>query len=216
MRGNFKDLLRLIEDRQYFVLHAPRQTGKTSALIALRDLPNSGEIGDFRGVDVNVEVGQVARDDVQEGMRAILSSLAMSAEFLGDDYLEDVWPDILAKSGPHNALRRTLAWKSPQPGSARGPPLAWKSPQRGPCASDRRGRGHPPRKRADPAAPWNAALEGQRPSDRLDAVACVVPSFRLTARCGVWRVRIGKRPSKGLPTAPIAWRIGERFGRSPR
>ena len=44
--------------------------------------------GGFRCVDVNVEVGQVARDDVQEGMRAILSSLATSAELLGDDYLE--------------------------------------------------------------------------------------------------------------------------------
>ena len=33
-RGNVKELLRLIEDKQYFVLHAPRQTGKTSALIA--------------------------------------------------------------------------------------------------------------------------------------------------------------------------------------
>ena len=50
-------------------------------LIAPRDLFNSGAIGDFRCVDVNVEVDQVARDDVQEGMRAILSSLAMSAEF---------------------------------------------------------------------------------------------------------------------------------------
>ena len=29
-RGNVKRILRLIEDMQYFVLHAPRQTGKTS------------------------------------------------------------------------------------------------------------------------------------------------------------------------------------------
>ena len=29
------------------MLHAPRQTAKTSALIALRDLFNSGAIGDF-------------------------------------------------------------------------------------------------------------------------------------------------------------------------
>ena len=63
------------------MLHAPRQTGKASALTALRDLFNSRVIGDFRCVDVNVEVGQVACVDVQEGMRAILSSLAMSAEF---------------------------------------------------------------------------------------------------------------------------------------
>ena len=116
-RGNVAEILQLIRDKRYFVLHAPRQTGKTSALIALRDLLNSGGApegasapsGGFRCVDVNVEVGQVARDDVQEGMRAILSSLATSAELLGDGYVEDVWPDILAKSGPNNALRRTLA-----------------------------------------------------------------------------------------------------------
>ena len=118
-RGNVAEILQLIRDKRYFALHAPRQTGKTSALIALRDLLNGGGApdgagvpsgaGGFRCVNVNVEVGQVARDDVQEGMRAILSSLATSAEFLGDDYLEDVWPDILAKSGPNNALRRTLA-----------------------------------------------------------------------------------------------------------
>ena len=108
-RGNTGEILRLIQDKRYFVLHAPRQTGKTSALIALRDLLNSGEVRNFRCVDVNVEVGQVARDNVEEGMRAILSSLAMSAELVGDDSVEDIWPDLLAKAGPHDALRRTLA-----------------------------------------------------------------------------------------------------------
>ena len=108
-RVDVDELLSLIRAKQYFVLHAPRQTGKTSALIALRDLLNSGEAGDFRCVDVNVEVGQVARDDVAEGMRAVLSSLALSAQLLGDDSLEDVWPDTLAKAGANNALRQVLA-----------------------------------------------------------------------------------------------------------
>ena len=103
------ELLNLIRAKQYFVLHAPRQTGKTSALIALRNLLNSGEVGNFRCVNVNVEVAQVARDDVAEGMRAILSSLGMSAQLLGDDYLEDIWPDTLARAGANNALRQVLA-----------------------------------------------------------------------------------------------------------
>ena len=65
-RDSINEILNLIRDKRYFVLHAPRQTGKTSALIALRDLLNGGEGGSgFRCVDVNVEVGQVARDDVQ-------------------------------------------------------------------------------------------------------------------------------------------------------
>ena len=108
-RVDIDEFLGLIRAERYFVLHAPRQTGKTSALIALRDLLNSGAAGNFRCVDVNVEVGQVARDDVAEGMRAILSSLALSAQLLGDDSLEDVWPDMLAKVGPNDALRQVLA-----------------------------------------------------------------------------------------------------------
>ena len=107
-RMKLKEVLGFIRDKRYFVLHAPRQTGKTSALIALRDLLNGGTVGEYRCVDVNVEVGQAARDDVAEGMRAILSSLAMSAERLGDD-LDAIWPEELAKVGPHNALRRVLA-----------------------------------------------------------------------------------------------------------
>ena len=60
-RVDVDELLGLIRAKQYFVLHAPRQTGKTSALIALialRDLLNRGEAGNFRCVDVNVEVGR--------------------------------------------------------------------------------------------------------------------------------------------------------------
>ena len=107
-RMDVDELLALIRTKRYFVLHAPRQTGKTSALIALRDLLNSGEVGDFRCVDVNVEVGQVARDDVAEGVRAILSMMASRALLLGDDYLDDIWPDMLAKVGPNDALRHVL------------------------------------------------------------------------------------------------------------
>ena len=108
-RADVDEFLRLIRAKQYFVLHAPRQTGKTSALIALRDLLNSGKAGDFRCVNVNVEVGQVARDDTARGIRAILGSLAENAQELGDDYPEEVWPDILAKVGPDDALKRLLA-----------------------------------------------------------------------------------------------------------
>ncbi len=73
-RMDIDELLTLIRAERYFVLHAPRQTGKTSAFIALRDFPNSGEAGDFRCVDVNVEVGQVARDDTARGIRTILAN----------------------------------------------------------------------------------------------------------------------------------------------
>ena len=107
-RADVDEFLALIRTERYFVLHAPRQTGKTSALITLRDLLNRGAAGDFRCVDVNVEVGQVARDDTARGIRAILSSLATSARLLGDDYPDGIWPDILTKVGPEDALKELL------------------------------------------------------------------------------------------------------------
>ncbi len=107
-RGDKDEILKLIRDKRYFVLHAPRQTGKTSALIALRDLLNSGEVGEFRCVNVNVEVGQVARDDTARGMRAIIGSLADSAMLLGDDYPSGAWLEVMANTGPENALKGLL------------------------------------------------------------------------------------------------------------
>ena len=102
------DLLLLIRQWKYFVLHAPRQTGKTSALLALRDhLYASAE---FRCVYVNVEGGQTAREDVREGVRAILSALARAARHgLDDLFVAEVWRDILDGSGPNDALGDTLA-----------------------------------------------------------------------------------------------------------
>ena len=107
-RVNVGEFLALIRAERYFVLHAPRQTGKTSALIALRDLLNSGKAGGFRCVNVNVEVAQVARDDTARGIRAILGSLADSAMLLGDDYPAGAWLDVLADMGPENALKGLL------------------------------------------------------------------------------------------------------------
>jgi hypothetical protein len=78
-RLNLDDVLGLVRDERYFVLHAPRQTGKTSALLALRDLLNSGTAGPYRCVYANVEGAQAAREDKEEAMRAILDELASRA-----------------------------------------------------------------------------------------------------------------------------------------
>ena len=62
-RLDLDDVLGLVRNERYFVLHAPRQTGKTSALLALRDLLNSGAEGEYRCVYANVEAAQAARED---------------------------------------------------------------------------------------------------------------------------------------------------------
>ena len=107
-RLDVDDLLLLIRQRKYFVLHAPRQTGKTSALLTLRDDLNAS--GEFRCVYVNVEVGQAAREDVAAAMRAILSALARGARHALDDlFVADIWSSILNDAGPNDALGETLA-----------------------------------------------------------------------------------------------------------
>ena len=109
-RLDLRDVLDLIRTERYFVLHAPRQTGKTSALLALRDLLNGGGEGDYRSVYVNVEAAQAMREDVEAAMRAILGELASWARTtLGDGFLDEAWPGILAKHGPAGALGEALS-----------------------------------------------------------------------------------------------------------
>ena len=116
-RLDLRDVLDLIRTERYFVLHAPRQTGKTSVLLALRDLLNGGGEGDYRCVYVNVEAGQAMREDVEPAMRAILGTLASWARTtLNEDFLDDAWPGILAKFGPAGALGEALArWSEADP-----------------------------------------------------------------------------------------------------
>ena len=106
-RINLGQVRRLIAEKRYFVLHAPRQTGKTSALLALRDLLNAE--GRHRCLYINVEGGQAARENVEQAMRAVLSEMARRSRLtLDDDYLDDVWPGILEKHGPTGALSEAL------------------------------------------------------------------------------------------------------------
>ena len=116
-RVDLNELLALIRDKRYFVLHAPRQTGKTSALLALRDLLNEGAAGAYRCVYVNVEVGQASREDKAEALRAILSELEIEAEMTLDDRLPArLWPAILERTGSGGALRHLLArWAMADP-----------------------------------------------------------------------------------------------------
>ncbi len=107
-RLDVNDLLMLIQQEKYFVLHAPRQTGKTSALLSLRDDLNASD--EFRCAYVNVEIGQAAREDVGAAMRAILSALGRAARHTLDDlFVSQVWPSILDSAGPNDALGETLA-----------------------------------------------------------------------------------------------------------
>jgi len=114
-RLELAEVLMLIEQQKYFVLHAPRQTGKTSCLLALRDLLNTE--GRYRCVYTNVEVGQSAREQVEDAMAAILSQLGIRAETaLEDRFVTEHWPGILASARAHGALGEVLArWAAVDP-----------------------------------------------------------------------------------------------------
>ncbi len=109
------EIFGLIERKRYFILHAPRQTGKTSALLALMDELNRA--GRHRAVYVNVEGAQSAREDVPAAMRAMLSVLSSSAAvYLDDAFVEHNWQGILEASGAHDALREVLRrWSESDP-----------------------------------------------------------------------------------------------------
>ena len=114
-RIDLAEVLELIEQMSYFVLHAPRQTGKTTALLALREKLN--ETGEYRAAYVNVEYAQVANSNVRIGIQTILSALSDEAEYnLNDIFVRDVWQDILDSTGELGALRKVLTeWSVAEP-----------------------------------------------------------------------------------------------------
>ena len=72
-RIDLEETLLLIRQQKYFVMHAPRQTGKTSCLLALRDYLNKE--GDYIAVYVNVEAGQALRNNVDGVVSSVCSSI---------------------------------------------------------------------------------------------------------------------------------------------
>lgn len=105
-RLNRNELLSLIDERKYFILHAPRQTGKTSCMLALvEELNRSGK---YLAVYANIEAAQAQRGQVERAMRVIVSELANAALYiLNDDFPRQKMNDILATNG-ENALGAML------------------------------------------------------------------------------------------------------------
>ncbi len=99
--------LELVRTHSYFVLHAPRQTGKTSSLLALRDLLN--ERG-YRCVYASIEDARTTRDDTREAVRVVLDILASEAsKTLNDDFLLRARAGLLSDFSPSYAFREALS-----------------------------------------------------------------------------------------------------------
>jgi len=76
-RLNSDEVLQLIDFRKYFVLRAPRQTGKTTCLLALTEELNQS--GKYRAVYANIEAAQAMRENVDRAMRAVIGEIATSS-----------------------------------------------------------------------------------------------------------------------------------------
>ena len=107
------NLKRLVDQRGYFVIHAPRQTGKTTAMLALaQQLTESGQ---YTAIMVSAEVGAAFPNDIAGTERAILQSWRNQAENrLPPDLQPPTWPETATGQQIQAALQ---AWAraSPRP-----------------------------------------------------------------------------------------------------
>jgi len=101
----------LIEKKGYFVLHAPRQTGKTTAMLALaRELTDSGR---YAAAVLSVEVGSAFNDDPEAAERAILAVWRDSTRWqLPPELAPPDWPASEPGQRIHAALS---AWSRVAP-----------------------------------------------------------------------------------------------------
>ena len=116
-RWNLEEILTLINQKKYFLLHAPRQTGKTTCLLALADYLNRQ--GRYRAVYANLEPAQAARENVALAMTGIVQTIAAEAAGpLGDVRGETLAREVLADQAATVMLGQFLTrWcgSSPQP-----------------------------------------------------------------------------------------------------
>ncbi len=78
-RWDLEEIEMLIMQEKYFLLHAPRQSGKTSTLLALQKYINESD-RDEVVIYVNVESAQVARHNIDVGIKTIVARLGAEAE----------------------------------------------------------------------------------------------------------------------------------------
>jgi hypothetical protein len=107
------EVRRLIDQKLYFVLHAPRQVGKTTALLSLaRDLTAEGR---YAAVLLSMEQGAPFSDDPGAAELAVLGSWRRSSEaWLPPELQPPPWPEA-APGDRIGAALQVWAQTSPRP-----------------------------------------------------------------------------------------------------
>jgi hypothetical protein len=106
-RLDWEEVQHLIASKKYFVLHAPRQTGKTSTLLAMMEALN--DAGDYQALYVNIEAAQALRHNVGEAVRLICEALAASAAVYGiETDLRSINHQLFRDQSPSGAFTQLL------------------------------------------------------------------------------------------------------------
>ncbi|MBW4666611.1 MAG: ATP-binding protein [Cyanomargarita calcarea GSE-NOS-MK-12-04C] len=105
------DLEQLIEQESYFVVHAPRQTGKTTLMLALaKQLTESGR---YAAVMVSAEVGSAFNDDPSAAELAILGAWR---NLISVRLPKDLQPPTWVYEEPGQRIQASLqAWAQASP-----------------------------------------------------------------------------------------------------
>ena len=77
-RLRWDEIISLIVQKRYFLLHAPRRSGKTTTLLAMMKRLNAS--GDFACAYVSVEGVQTARDDEEKGIDGICGAIVEAVD----------------------------------------------------------------------------------------------------------------------------------------
>jgi hypothetical protein len=84
-QSNFDNIRRLIDNKRYFILHAARQTGKTTLILQLMDTLN--QEGKYIALYVNIEAGQAWRNNLTELNQTIINEFRIKSQiYLPTEY----------------------------------------------------------------------------------------------------------------------------------
>ncbi|QEP44072.1 ATP-binding protein [Ectothiorhodospiraceae bacterium BW-2] len=106
-RINWEEIRHLIDSQRYFLLHAPRQTGKTTTLLSIVEALNNE--GRYTALYANIETAQTARSDVAMGVEGICRAIANQVElYWGEQRLKTWLNNEGSQESPHQKLQALL------------------------------------------------------------------------------------------------------------
>ncbi|MFH1832115.1 MAG: AAA-like domain-containing protein [bacterium] len=108
IRLNEQELRTLIKQKKYFILHAPRQTGKTSTMLNFARQLN--EEGTYTALYVNVEPAQALRGNIEKALPIILQELKNQAKKLlpPQDQIFETFENLKKEQVPAGSLLKTF------------------------------------------------------------------------------------------------------------